>query len=109
MRGQGRVFKRGNKWWISYYVRGKEHRESAGNTETEAKRFLKARRKQIDGDRWINPRDEKITVNEMLDHLITHLENKGAKSVRNFKSDLKPIREQFGFDQAIEVTNTIQN
>jgi len=105
MHGQGRVFKRKNKWWVAYYVRGKEHRESAGNTEAEAKRFLKARRKEIDGDRWIRPCDEKITANEMLDHLITHLENKGAKSVNNLKSDLKPIRERFGFDRAIDVTN----
>ena len=41
-----------------------------------------------------------------MDRLIIHLENKGAKSVKNFKSDIKPIKEAFGFDRAIDVTNS---
>ena len=43
MRGDGRVFKRGNKFWVSYYApkNGKsvEHREPGGKTEADALRF----------------------------------------------------------------------
>jgi integrase len=106
MRGDGRVFKRGNRYWISYYNRGKEFRESGGRTEAEAKRFLKNRIKEIYGGQFVGPQVERITVDEALDHLIEHLKNKGAKSVNNLKSDLKPIREWFGLDRAVDVTNT---
>jgi hypothetical protein len=51
MRGQGRIFQRGDRWWIAYYapVEGKsaEQRESAGETEAEAKRLLKKRLQEI--------------------------------------------------------------
>jgi hypothetical protein len=37
MRGDGRVFQRGSRWWIAYYApqngRSVEHREPGGKTE----------------------------------------------------------------------------
>jgi len=105
MRGQGRVFKRGNRWWVSYYRRGKEFREAAGDNESEAKRYLKKRLKEINGDRFIAPKMEKMAVDELLDSLIIHLENKECKGVGTYKSHLKPIREAFGFDRVIDVTS----
>jgi integrase len=105
MRGQGRVFQRGNKFWISYYQRGKEFRESAGDTEAEAKRYLKKRLKEISGDRFVTPQAEKLTVDELLDSLIIHLTNKEAKGIKTYKSHLKSIREAFGFDRVIDITS----
>lgn len=104
MRGNGRVFKRGNKWWIAYCVRGEEKRESGGNTQAEAKRFLKERLGQIYSGTYLGPQEERLTVNDLLDNLITRLELKGAKSIPAFVSGLKPIREFFGFDRAVDVT-----
>lgn len=44
MRGMGRVFKRGEIYWIAYCHRGKEVRESARSTqEADAKKLLKKR------------------------------------------------------------------
>src|SRR5688572_22437397 len=47
MRGDGRVFQRGNRWWIAYYApqngRSVEHREPGGKTEAEARRLLRQR------------------------------------------------------------------
>jgi len=106
MKGPGRIYWRGKQCWVAYYVNHKEIREKGGSTEREAKQFLKARQKEILGGTFVGPEGEKITVNDMLDRLIVHLENKGAKSVKNFKSDIKPIREVFGFDRAIDVTNS---
>ena len=106
MNGNGRVFKRGSRWWVAYYVRGKEFRESAGKTEAEAKRLLKKRMREVHGDRFIGPQEEKVLINELLDHLITHLKNKGARSIPALVSGLKPIREDFGFDRAIDITAT---
>ena len=103
LRGQGRIFERGEKYWIAYYVDGVEHRESAGNTKADAKRKLKTRLNEIHSDKFIDPRTAKITVNELLDNYLTHLKNKGAKSVSRLTSDLKRIREYFGCYRAINV------
>ena len=44
MRGFGRIFKRGDVWWLAYCHRGKEVRESSHSTkEADAKRLLKKR------------------------------------------------------------------
>ena len=44
MRGDGRVFQRGQIWWISYYHNGREHRESSKSRERkEAVRLLRQR------------------------------------------------------------------
>lgn len=107
MRGQGRIFKRGKKWWIGYYVRGQEFRETAGYKETDAKRLLKSRLGEIHGKRFVGPKEERIAVDELLDNLILHLENKGAKSILQVKSHLKPIREAFGFDRAIDISTSL--
>ena len=42
MKGMGRVFKRGSAFWIAYYHRGKEHRESSeSESESQARKLLK--------------------------------------------------------------------
>ena len=44
MRGNGRVFQRGQVWWIAYYDNGREHRESSGSRDRkEAVRLLRQR------------------------------------------------------------------
>ena len=113
MRGQGRIYKRGKgkvtRYWIAYYVDGDEYRESAGNTEADARRKLKARLNEKHSDRFIDPRKAKITVNELLDNYLTHLKNKGAKSVARLTSDLKRIRETFGSYRAINVKSPMMD
>ena len=43
MRGEGRTFQRGSRWWIAYYApdpdtgRKKETREPGGDSENEAR------------------------------------------------------------------------
>jgi len=50
MRGQGRVFERGEIPWIAYCFRGKERRESAADAIRVAE--SKARRKFTADERW---------------------------------------------------------
>jgi hypothetical protein len=105
MRGMGRIFKRGEVWWIAYYVNGVERRESSrSQREADAKRVLKKRLTQIHGGRYVGPEEEKRTVVELLDALETHLENRGAKALMQLKSHLKPIRGFFALDRAISLT-----
>jgi integrase len=101
----GGVFSRGGIWWIAYYVNGQEHRESArSDRESDARRLLKDRLKQIHGGRYVGPQEERLMVSDLLDALITHLETRGAKTVDRLKSHLKPLRQFFMLTRAVNVT-----
>lgn len=104
MRGDGRVYKRGNRFWIEYWVRGKQFRESVGRTEAEAKRRLKQRRREIAGDSFVGPAAERITVDELLDNYVAHLTLKGVRSIASVESQLVPVREQFKWTRAIDLS-----
>lgn len=106
MRGDGRVFKRTgtSRWWIAYWVHGKEFRESGGRSEAEARRRLRARLREIHGDRFVGPQAERLTIDELLDALLVHLEMKGAKALVSLRSHLKPVRAGFGLGRAADLT-----
>jgi len=104
MRGNGRVYQRGDRWWIDYSVRGKRFREAAGEKEKDALKKLKTRLKEIAGDRFIGPLEERLTVEELLDSLITHLKTKGAKAIPSVESHLKPVREFFAFTRVVDLS-----
>lgn len=112
-RGAGRVFPRGNRWWIAYYRRhhgvSEEIRESAGNTEAEARRLLKRRQDELAADRigarrFIGPQQERLTVLAVLDELIRDYELRGLASLGQLQAHLKHIKRFFGNDRAVEVT-----
>ena len=75
MRGDGRIFQRGGTFWIAYYLRGKEYRESAGTSdEKKAQRFLKHRLNEVGADQigaqaFVEPKQKRVTVSELLDNL----------------------------------------
>jgi integrase len=105
MRGMGRIFQRGEMWWIAYYFNGEERRESSRSLkEGGAKRLLKERLKQIHGGRYVGAEEEKRTIAELLDALETHLENRGAKALAQLKSHLKPVRRFFALERAMSLT-----
>ena len=56
MYGDGRILKRGKRYWISYCINAKERREPGGKTPAEAKRKLRARMQQIRGGVFIGPK-----------------------------------------------------
>jgi integrase len=105
--GTGSVYQRGSKWWISYYHRGERYREAGGVTDVEARRRLRARLKEIHGDRFVGPSEERITVDELLDDLVVHLQNRDARSLGTVASHLKHVREFFGQARAAEVTTAM--
>lgn len=115
-RGDGRVFQRGRRWWIAYYVAGVEHRESAGDTERDAGHRLRGRLAEIHSGRFIGPQRERVTVNELLDAYVTNCLVRGKRVVRTVSVDgalvqrgqlvshLQEIRATFGHEPAIALT-----
>ena len=86
------------------WVRGKRFRESAGRTEAEAKRKLRRRHREIQGDRFVGPAEERLTVEELLDNLILHLKTKGARAISSYESHLLPVREFFALTQVVDLS-----
>ena len=117
MRGQGRTFQRkgSSNYWIAYYGpseadgRYVEHRESAGKTEAEARRLLKARLQEVAVHRtglrsFQGPRQERVMVDDLLTDLERDYEMHERKSLPQLRSRLKHVRSYFGMDRALSVS-----
>jgi|HubBroStandDraft_6_1064221.scaffolds.fasta_scaffold152022_4 hypothetical protein len=108
-RGQGRVFLRGETFWLAYFVRGTEHRESAKTSDPkEAARKLKARMDEVGADRigakkFVSPKQSRVTVGELVEALKAKFELDGKLSPQNV-SELKKLAEDFGQVRATELT-----
>ncbi|HEY3627373.1 MAG TPA: site-specific integrase [Terracidiphilus sp.] len=110
-RGEGRIFSRkGSAFlWCAYYLRGKEYRESTGETDPQrAAKYLKRRLKEVGADQigiatFIGPQQERLKVCKLLDALEDDYKLRGKDSPQ-FRSKVKQIREFFGAWRAVEVT-----
>jgi integrase len=111
-RGRGSLIRYNDStfWFSSYYLRGKEHRESTRETDFElAKRVHKKVLDRIGADRaglkhFVTPTDRRLRVGELLDALVKDYELRG-KACQQFCSHLKPIREYFGDWLALNLTS----
>jgi integrase len=126
-KGAGRVFQRNERWWVAYWgflPNGEmgEVRESAGETEDDARDLLRERLIQVRNrkrglETTSHPSLERVLVGELLDDLVVFLRVGGKKRTgRPIKSlewtigrdgkggHLAPIRDHFGAMKAFRVT-----
>jgi integrase len=109
MRGDGRLFKRGQVWWISYCHHGQELRESTKSTnQRDAEKLLRHRLQEIGADKlglqaFIGPSQDKLTVKALLDELENDytIRNKYTPST---KSHLERAKNAFGHHRATKLT-----
>ena len=105
MRGMGRIFKRRSVYWIAYYHRGKEHRESShSESEKEARRLLKRRIGEVGTGRFTGPREERVTFEDLAKALLTDYEINRRRSVRSARLSISHLREFFGLERAVDIT-----
>jgi integrase len=110
MRGEGRVFLRGETFWLAYFLRGVEHRESAKTSDPkEAGRKLKARMMEVGADvigakKFVSPKQSRVTIGELVAALKAKFELDGQLSAQN-ASELKKLDADFGFVRATELTS----
>src|SRR5215813_1237003 len=70
-------------WWIAYYHRGKEYRESSESaSETAALKLLRERVKDLGRGR-IGPVEEKITFDAMTEDLLNDYRVNAKRSLRS--------------------------
>lgn len=125
MRGDGWVYlKRGPgrqpRWYLGYYHAGRENREPAmvrdtkasqsrrpAASEAEALRVLRMTVRALDRGELVTPEKRRLTVDGLLDALVTWMTNQGRRSAGKVVSHLKPIRTFFGRHRAVTVTSAM--
>jgi len=106
-RGQGRVFqKKGSKkWYIEYWWRGRQHRESSGSyRERDAVTLLNRRLGEIGSGRLVGPRVEKTTFEELGQMLVDDYRVNGRKSMAWAKRSVRHLEGFFGSCWALDIT-----
>src|SRR3954469_24678781 len=103
MKGAGRIFKRKKKrpdgtvfeipiFWIAYYFRGKEIRESSHSTsEVAARRVLRKRLGEVGSGKLIGPIEEKVTFEQMADDLTRDYQINGKRSIASIKLSINHL------------------
>jgi integrase len=105
MRGMGRIFKRGSVYWVAYYRRGEEHRESSGSeNENRARKLLKKRLGETSRGQFIGPSEEKLTFDDLATILTTDYEINRKRSIESVRLSIKHLREFFALNRAIDIT-----
>ena len=105
MRGMGRIFKRGSVYWVAYYHRGKEYRESTqSEIENQARKLLKQRVGEMSRGHLIGPSEEKMSFEDLANILLTDYEINGKRSVESVRLSIRHLREFFGLGRAIDIT-----
>src|SRR5471030_2558720 len=106
MRGDGRIFKRGATWWMSFYVDGHEQRESTKTKDEEkARKTLRAKLKEVHAHEldptrpFLTRRHRKRTIADLLNELKSDFEIRGIASKQNL-SNIKRTRADFGMVRA---------
>jgi integrase len=105
-RGDGPCYLRGSVYWVCYYLRGTQYRESTNETdEQKALKSLKARLKEVHADEigarvFQTPQSRRLTVHDLLETLKAKFELAGQLSPQN-KSHLKRADEDFGQHLAV--------
>src|SRR5690242_20561692 len=101
MRGMGRIFKRGSVYWIAFYHRGREHRESAkSDNESVARKLLKERIGQAGHGNLVGARQERPTFDDLAQGFLADYQINGRRSVRSARLSISHLRSFFGFDRA---------
>jgi integrase len=111
MRGDGRIFSQpGSRFlYISYYCRGKEHRESSKSADPKvAEKLLRLRLKEVGGDqigarRFLGPAVERLRMKELLDAVETDKRNRG----RRIPSEMPYLHERWDEYRAMEIDGAV--
>jgi integrase len=104
MRGMGRVFKRGTVYWIAYYHRGKEYRESSeSENESAAKKLLKKRIGEVAQGRLLGANQDRLTFDDLAQALLADYQINGRRSLRSARLSISHLRKFFG-DRAVDIT-----
>ncbi len=95
--GSGSIYKRGKLWWLSYYAEGEHLCESAQTRDRgEARRRLQERLGQIAEGRFVGPKADRVTFEEMAKAMLNDYRINGKKSLKDAERSVKALGRYFG-------------
>jgi len=110
IRGDGRIYRRGDFYWCAFYVDGKQQRESCHTQDAaKAEKYLQRRRNQARAHEldpsmaFITRRAHKRTVGELMDALEKHFKAEDQLSAPTL-SNINRVRKDFGARRATTLT-----
>lgn len=104
-RGFGRLYLRGQIWWIQYYFRGTLHRESSESVNRSAAvKLLKRRLGEMGQGRLAGPRVERTTFEDLAGMLVDDYKANGRKSLDRAERSIEHLRVAFGLSRAVDIT-----
>jgi len=104
-RGVGRVYLRGSIYWIRYWHRGREYRESSGSDrEALALKLLKQRLAQMGAPRFIGPAEERLSFEDLADMLRRDYVVNGRRSLKKIEGCLNHLRRHFGLFRGVDIS-----
>ena len=92
----GMTYKRGNVWWIKYYMDGKPFRESSGSKkESDAKRLLKKREGEVAIGKIPGVYFDRVKFEELAQDYINDFKING-RDVRRAELSIRHLKITFG-------------
>lgn len=102
--GTGRIYKRGNTWWIDYSFRGERHRESSGSTKKKDARALLQQRMREMGQGGPMVDEEEITFADLREIVVTDYKVNGKKSLPTVQRAFDHLEDTFKGWRAVDIT-----
>ena len=104
MKGQGSVYLRGKTYWIRYAWRGKEYRESAEtDNEEKAGKLLLKRLKAVGTPKFVEPKDQRYTLDDMLEKIRARYLKKQQRSFKNVEYCWPHLEAGFPFHRVADI------
>src|SRR5579884_886450 len=102
--GLGRIFRRGQVYWIAYYRYGTEHRESTHSVnENDAVKLLKKRYGEIASRRFVGPQEERVMFEDLVRGIEQDYKVRGLRSARAAAARNKYLKKAFGGMRALDI------
>ncbi len=87
------LYKRGEIYWIKYYVGGKPIRKITGTPkQKETERFLKVHEGHVAMGEPILPRVDRVRVKELLADLLAHYQTTGRRRLHEAEIRFTPLK-----------------
>ena len=103
--GMGRIFRRGQTFWIAYYRHGKEYRESTHSVnENDATKLLRKRFGEIASRRFVGPQEERVMFEDLATGIERDYKLRGLRSIKVAKGRMVHLRNYFGDLRALDIT-----
>ena len=105
MAKDGRIYKRGNIYWINYYRGGKPYSESTkSEKEPDAKQLLRKRLGQVSEGRFFGLRPERVKFEDLAGDLLNDFRINGKRSRDKAQRSVRHLQGSFGGMRAVDIT-----